>query len=172
MLKRSLAISALLGATAAYAQREPAPSAQAVAAGTPNMSAFCPLDQRLGQLPNGNTTASYQIPSLVHSSSTWVLIYVSIHTGGVSPEGTRRYKITSEGTAYRPLHYYLHAFGYMGNQYGYNSENLWFPTPQSGHVLVARDVGTPFAAGSNWSSDVRLIGYVRRNPRQACITGA
>lgn len=164
----SIALSSLLMTQAASVQ-EPASGTVPDSLSAPGfiqMDLYCPHDLSLGKLPNGADVGSYQIPQEVTRDAGWILIYTRIYTGNVRPNGPRQYRITSERVAYQSFHYFFYAYGYSQSAISYNSDNLWLPEPRSGHIQIERG-GQPIASGS-WDSDVRLIGYLRRNRDMEC----
>ena len=99
-------------------------------------------------------TLSFNIPSVVPSSATEVLIHAGFYTGSSNNGPLQYIKIfTQIGTA--KYEKYLMMFSYPQSAINTNSDNMWFPMPPNRRVYLTLQT----AVGNNAAAYLHTIGY-------------
>ena len=100
-------------------------------------------------------TFSYIIPDVIPSTAKEVLIYGLIKTGYANRGLSQDVKIfTQEGSS--SYEKYLFVQSYNQEAINTNSDNMWFPMPSSGRIMMTVTVDQ----GENCFAGLYAIGYI------------
>ena len=99
---------------------------------------------------------SFDIPAVIPTTATNVLVYVTIDTGKAIKATRQNLKIYTKNRSGQHFEKYIYQYSYTQDAIVTNSENMWFPMPADGkiHLHVDHDAGQNcnfrmFATGYN-----------------------
>ena len=97
---------------------------------------------------------SFEIPSIIPSTASNVLVYLGIRFGGAITGVSQNFKIFTQDET-RHYEKYLYMLGYYQAAINTNSENMWFPMPADRmvHLTVYRSIG------QSCQACIHVIGY-------------